>query len=89
MDKYSDLHALMGGLNTWNDKAKGGRILKWKADTQGASKKVRDVKAQAIFTRIAHLPYVKRVEVKNWVSKGFVGPDKICVYIDDNLMKKG
>lgn len=96
MSKYSQLRALMGGIESYNDKTKYGRVLKWYNDSCGLAKPERNKIAGELLERLidAGVYYVQRVQVRNakgTASRGtekgmmfidFDDDDKICVYID-------
>ncbi len=96
MSKYSQLRAIMGGTEDFNDKTKYGRVLKWYNDSCGLPKSERDEMAGDILEQLidAGVYYVQRVQVRNakgTASRGtekgmmfidFDDDDKICVYID-------
>lgn len=90
--KYDALRAAMGGQELWNDKTKTGRVLKWYADTSGATLEERKEMAAAIHKKLmaAGIQYVQRVQVKNatWSDYKYgqvysgQDSDKICVFIN-------
>lgn len=90
--KYDALRDAMGGKEDYRDAAKnGGFIFKWYADTRGATLEERKVNAIRVAERLKHLPYVRKVNIRNatWQHMEFGGnvisgedQDKICVYID-------
>lgn len=88
MSKYSQIRSLMGRQEFWNDGGKYGRILKWYADTRGATKAERDAMAAEIMERLtaARAVGVQKVRVMNAVSNEYgmksADYDKICVYMD-------
>jgi hypothetical protein len=96
MSKYSQLRAIMGGTEDYNDKTKTGRVLKWYNDSCGLNKPVRDRLAGELLEKLINhgIYYVQRVQVRNargTASRGtengiicidFEDDDKVCVYID-------
>lgn len=64
--KYNGLRAFMDGNEKWNDKGKNGRILKWYADTTGATLEERKAVAAQIFEQLSLLgSFVQKVVVRN------------------------
>lgn len=92
MSKYSQLRAIMGQVEDYNDKTKYGRVLKWYNDSCGLEKPVRDKMAGELLEKLiaAGVYYVQRVQVRN--ARGstfrdgdcisFDDGDKVCIYID-------
>jgi len=95
MSKYDLLIAAMGSKPLFNDKVKNGRVLKWYADTMGATLVERQLAGKAKMNALKHIPYVQKVVIRNstvsggrfmgdeWVSYTDDDYDKICVYIDE------